>query len=579
MKYSISKLLTKYLWPWRWRLAAIASLMLLSLAAQLARPQILRRVLDLSLAGQEERQILVGIVLLGLVAVMGNLVDALVRYGSDKLGWASTNELRDDLTRHVLRLDLAFHKGTSPGALIERVDVDVTRLAELMANFTRHIVINALFIIGSVILLWREHYLVGLVFAVYTALSLLLINRVRTITAPIVKAERKASAQVYGFVGEQLSTTEDMQGVGAQGAMLGRLRAEFHGWLPHLIKTYLASTSIWSVAIVLQAVNQVLAVALAAYLWRFQGLSIGTAYLIIHYSELIQQPVQQIRMQLQELQRATASLSRINELLALSALSDSTLGESLPAEALPVDARSLVFSYEDDNALVLDQVSFSLPRGESMGVIGRTGSGKSTLARLIARQYDPSAGELLIGGVPTTAMSVQAIRERISFVSQEVQVFQASVRDNLTFFDHSYSDEALVGILTELGLLDWYRALPAGLDTMMEAGSNGLSAGEGQLLALSRAFLRNPSIVVLDEASAKLDPITENLVGRALKRLLAGRTGIIIAHRLATLEQVDHLLLLDGGRVLEFGKRQEIENNPASHYARLKQVGLEEVLT
>ncbi|MBS3873727.1 MAG: ABC transporter ATP-binding protein [Firmicutes bacterium] len=579
MKYSISKLLTKYLWPWRWRLAAIASLMLLSLAAQLARPQILRRVLDLSLAGQEERQILVGIVLLGLVAVMGNLVDALVRYGSDKLGWASTNELRDDLTRHVLRLDLAFHKGTSPGALIERVDVDVTRLAELMANFTRHIVINALFIIGSVILLWREHYLVGLVFAVYTALSLLLINRVRTITAPIVKAERKASAQVYGFVGEQLSTTEDMQGVGAQGAMLGRLRAEFHGWLPHLIKTYLASTSIWSVAIVLQAVNQVLAVALAAYLWRFQGLSIGTAYLIIHYSELIQQPVQQIRMQLQELQRATASLSRINELLALSALSDSTLGESLPAEALPVDARSLVFSYEDDNALVLDQVSFSLPRGESMGVIGRTGSGKSTLARLIARQYDPSDGELLIGGVPTTAMSVQAIRERISFVSQEVQVFQASVRDNLTFFDHSYSDEALVGILTELGLLDWYRALPAGLDTMMEAGSNGLSAGEGQLLALSRAFLRNPSIVVLDEASAKLDPITENLVGRALKRLLAGRTGIIIAHRLATLEQVDHLLLLDGGRVLEFGKRQEIENNPASHYARLKQVGLEEVLT
>jgi len=579
MKYSIVKLLAKYLRPWRWRLAAIASLMLLSLAARLARPQILRSVLDLSIAGQEDRQIFIGILLLGGVAVLGNFVDALVRYGSDKLGWASTNELRYDLMRHVLKLDLAFHKGTSPGALIERVDVDVTRLAELMANFLRHIVINALFIIGSVILLWREHYLVGVVFALYTALSLALISGVRAVTTPVIVAERKASAQVYGLVGEQLSTTEDMQGVGAQFTMLDKLRAEFYRWLPHLIKTYLAHTSLWSVAIILQAISQILSVILAAYLWRYHGLSIGTAYLIIHYAELIQQPVHQIRMQLQEMQRAASSLRRINELLAMSALSDTDEGISLPALALPVEARNLVFSYEGDNNLVLDRVSFSLPRGETLGIIGRTGSGKSTLARLIARQYDPSAGELLLGGIPTAAMSVRTIRERISFVTQEVQVFQASVRDNLTFFDDTYSDDTLIGILRELGLMDWYRALPVGLDTMMESGSNGLSAGEGQLLALARAFLRNPSIVVLDEASAKLDPITENLVGRALKRLLDGRTGVIIAHRLATLEQVDHLLLLDGGRILEFGKRTEIEKDPHSHYARLKLVGLEEVLT
>ncbi len=213
-----------------------------------------------------------------------------------------------------------------------------------------------------------------------------------------------------------------------------------------------------------------------------------------------------------------------------------------------------------------------------LGVIGRTGSGKTTLARLLARQYDPTGGLLLLGGIATTSVAVKTVRERISFVTQEVQVFKASVRDNLTFFDDSCTDQKLIDVLTELGLLDWYTALPAGLNTMMEAGNSGLSAGEGQLLALARAFLRNPSLVVLDEASAKPDPITEALISRALERLLTERTGLVIAHRLATLEEVDYLLLLDKGQVIEFGTRERLASDPDSHYSRLRQLGLEEVL-
>ena len=578
--YTPTNLLKTYLWPRRYRLASLAGLMLFSLAAQLARPQILRSVLDLSLAGNALTQVLWGVVVLGAVAVAGHFFDALVRYGSDRLGWETTNELRHNLTLHVLGLPMAFHKGTSPGELIERVDVDVTRLAGLMANFVRHIVINVLFIVGSVLLLWREHYLVGLVFALYTAVSLTVLSRVRTITTPYVVADRKATAHVYGLVGEQLSTTEDTQGVGGGRVMQDRLRLELYKWLPHRIKAYLSYTSIWSAAMLLQAINLLIAVALAIFLWRNLGASIGTAYLIIHYAELLQQPVQQIRMQLQELQRAASSLTRINELLALSSLAEEGDALSpLPTGALQIDAHDLSFNYHDDHTLVLDRVSFCLPAGKVLGVIGRTGSGKTTLARLMARQYDPTGGSLCLGGIATTATAVKTIRERISFVTQEVQVFKASVRDNLTFFDDSFSDTELLGVLSELGLLDWYSSLPAGLDTMLESGSGGLSAGEGQLLALARAFLRNPSIVVLDEASAKLDPITESMIARALLRLLAGRTGLVVAHRLATLEEVDYLLLLDGGRMVEFGLRQVLAQNPESHYSHLRQFGLEEVLT
>ncbi|MBT9133977.1 MAG: putative ABC transporter ATP-binding protein [Firmicutes bacterium] len=577
--YTVTKLLKTYLWPRRLRLAYLAWLMLFSLAAQLLRPQILRSVLDLSLAGNAYVQVLRGVVLLGGVAVMGHLFDALVRYGSDALGWEATNELRHDLTRHVLGLDMAFYKATNPGELIERVDVDVTRLANLLANFVRHIVINVLFILGSVILLWREHYLVGLIFAAYTAMSLVLVSGVRSITTPYVVAERKATAHVYGVASEHLSTTEDIQSVGGATAMLNKMRREFYAWLPHRIKAYLAYTSIWSAAMLLQAVSMLVAVALAVYMWRDLGASIGTAYLIIHYAELLQQPVQQIRMQLQELQRAAASLTRINQLLALSSLAELQSDSApLPPGSLHVRASDLSFNYADDNTPVLENVSFYLPAGKVLGVIGRTGSGKTTLARLLARQYDPTGGLLLLGGIATTSVAVKTVRERISFVTQEVQVFKASVRDNLTFFDAARTDQKLIDVLTELGLLDWYTALPAGLNTMMESGNSGLSAGEGQLLALARAFLRNPSLVVLDEASAKLDPITEALISRALKRLLTERTGLVIAHRLATLEEVDYLLLLDKGQVIEFGTRERLASDPDSQYSRLRQLGLEEVL-
>ncbi len=152
------------------------------------------------------------------------------------------------------------------------------------------------------------------------------------------------------------------------------------------------------------------------------------------------------------------------------------------------------------------------------------------------------------------------------------------MRDNLTFFSTSTDDAELIGVLQELGLGEWFAALPDGLATMMSPGGSGLSAGEAQLLALARSFLRNPSLVVLDEASAKIDPISEKRIDTALEKLLAGRTGIIIAHRLATLDRVDHVLLLDGGKVVEYGRQQELLNSSTSRYAGLRRLGVEEVL-
>jgi ABC-type multidrug transport system fused ATPase/permease subunit len=161
------------------------------------------------------------------------------------------------------------------------------------------------------------------------------------------------------------------------------------------------------------------------------------------------------------------------------------------------------------------------------------------------------------------------LRKRVGLVTQEVQLFPASLRDNLTLFDNTISDEQIWENLQRLGLEEWAQRQPVGLDTLLAGEGNGLSAGEAQLLALARVFLKDPGLVILDEASSRLDPATERLVERALDSLLAGRTAIIIAHRLDTVRRADAILILDAGKVQEFGSYQQLANDPTSHFAKL----------
>ena len=163
-------------------------------------------------------------------------------------------------------------------------------------------------------------------------------------------------------------------------------------------------------------------------------------------------------------------------------------------------------------------------------------------------------------------------------VTQSVQLFRASIRDNLTFFDPGINDYEILDVIEEMGLLEWYEGLPRGLDTMLESGGGGISAGEAQLLTLTRVFLKDPGLVILDEASSRLDPATENRIEHAVDKLLANRTGIIIAHRLATVQRAHDIIILEDGRISEYGERQTLANDPHSRYSQLLQTGLQEVL-
>jgi ABC-type multidrug transport system fused ATPase/permease subunit len=197
---------------------------------------------------------------------------------------------------------------------------------------------------------------------------------------------------------------------------------------------------------------------------------------------------------------------------------------------------------------------------------------------LLPRFYDPSEGIVRIGGVDVRDLPIAELRARIGIVTQEVHLFSGNIRDNLTLFDDRVDDSLVIEVINGLGLDSWLDSLPRGLDTPLGAAGAGLSAGEAQILACARVFLRDPDLVILDESSSRLDPATERIVHDALGRLLEGRTGIIVAHKLSTLEFADEITVVEDGRIVEHGPRVALAADPSSRYSMLLDLASEEAL-
>jgi ABC-type multidrug transport system fused ATPase/permease subunit len=291
---------------------------------------------------------------------------------------------------------------------------------------------------------------------------------------------------------------------------------------------------------------------------------------------MLRQPLERLSRQMNSLQQATGGIVRVRELLATRPRVVDDGRATFPRGALSIELDRVSFAYEAET--VLRGVSCRVEPGEVLGLLGRTGSGKTTISRLLFRLHDPTEGAVRLGGVDVRQARLDALRERIGLVTQDVQLFQGTLRENVALFDQSVPDARLREVFAELGLDDWLRALPDGLDTPLGAEGRGMSAGEAQLVALARVFLKDPGLVVLDEASSRLDPATERLLEGALTRLLDGRTGVIIAHRLATVERADRVLILENGRVAEFGRRADLAHDPTSRFAQLLRVGMAEAL-
>jgi ATP-binding cassette, subfamily B, bacterial len=570
------RLLHTYLRAQWTRVLLLALLLAGAIGLQLYTPRLLQRFVDAALAGAPASGLLWPAALFLTLALLGLLLQVVTTAVSQEVGWRATNQLRADLLMHVLSLDLSFHKALTPGELMERIDGDVTTLANFFAQFTVQVAGNAVLLAGVLAVVFTVDWRAGLALTGFAAVNLAVLLRTRNAALPGWQQARQSSAEYFGYLGERLTGLEDLRANGAEAHTLRGLVALFRRRLQaeQLAGRGMAVTLVASFGLI--ALGMSTAFTAGAYLVGQGAITVGTAYMLFYYTEQLRRPVEQLISQMQDLARASAAIGRTSELLDLRATVTDGPGAPLPPGPLAVEADSLSFSYGSTEP-VLRQISFTLQPGQVLGLLGRTGSGKSTLARLVARLYDPDQGAVRLSGVPLPSVRLADLHRRVGVVTQEVHLFQGTLRDNLTFYDPTIADSQVWEALREVGLYDWAASLPNGLQTEL-AGAGGLSAGEAQLLAFARILLQDPGLVILDEASARLDPVTELRLERAIDRLLASRTAIIIAHRLRTLQRADFVLVLEGGAVVEQGARAALAADPTSRFHHLLQTGAKEAL-
>jgi ATP-binding cassette subfamily B protein len=592
-----------YLSPQKWRVAVLGVFVLANLTLQLVIPQIMRGFID----SVTEVEPLSNLVRFGIAymtaALLQQVIAIIATYFTQNVGWIATNALREDLTRHALNLDMSFHKSHPPGEMISRIDSDINTLNDFFSQFLLKIVGNIILIAAILVLLFFEDWRIGLALTGFSLVAFLILNRSRNIAVPHWEEERKAEADFYSFLEERLSGTADIR---ANGGRLYTLRGFFsrnRTMYQRSIKAGMMVNFLLNTMHLLFAVGIAVALGLGGSLYLNGVITIGTVYIIYQYNNMLHQPMNDISRQLSNVQKSLASIKRVFELSNIRSkltppaalLTDIT---RFADKSLALCFEHVSFHYTDrspgmgeadtpiaqaDN--VLTDIDFSLSSGEVLGLLGRTGSGKTTLTRLLFRLYDPQSGSVQIcpSNQPQELLDIRHVplpllRGRIGMVTQNIELFHATVRDNLTFFDSSVPDGRIEDALRNLGLSRWYAGLPSGLDTVLEANGAGLSAGEAQLLAFTRIFLKDPGIVVLDEASSRLDPATEHLIELAVDQLTAGRTALIIAHRLKTVQRADKIMILERGRIIEFGGRQVLASDPESHFHHLLQTGMDEVL-
>ncbi len=607
-------MLATYLKPQRGRFGWLAIALLGGIGLQLLNPQILRYFIDTAIAGGQQQLLLLAAGAFVVIAILQQGLAIATTYFSETIAWRATNTLRLDLAHHALGLDLAFHKAHTPGELVERVDGDVDALSHFFSQFVLQVVGNGLLVVGVLAILWFEDWRAGLSLSLFALVAFGVLGSLQTLAVGPWGIYRQISAEFYGFVAEHLSGLEDIRANGAVGYVMDRFYKILRRWLAAFHQARFTSTLLWGSTVGLFTVGNAIALAVGAYLWSQSAITIGTVYLLFYYATLLQDPIERIREELEQLQQAQASIQRIQNLLSHQTQVSSGGQGILPTSALSVEFEGVWFGYGEDrksfefsvlssqfdatqnfssgdatrrhsqsegltklnfqnSSPTLQNLTLHLPAGQTLGLLGHTGSGKSTLARLLLRLYDVQRGQIRLGGVNIAEVPLRDLPHHVGFVTQDVQLFQTSVRNNLTFFNGHISDHTILQTLEELGLMPWLEGLSAGLDTELGADSGGLSAGQAQLLAFARVFLKDPGLVVLDEASSRLDPLTEQLIERAVDRLLANRTGIIIAHRLKTVERADQILILEQGQAVEYGDRLSLLADPSSQFSHLLKVG------
>jgi putative ABC transport system ATP-binding protein len=534
-------------------------------AGRVVVPILVQQAID---RGLKEGQVDVGVVMMLGVIGFGVIVIATIaqRTAVARLGLRSEEalySLRVKLFEHIHRLSLADHSEERKGGLVARVTSDVETLSQFFSwGALAWLLDGTLMLMVAAVMVAYDWVLALVAFATAAPLAFVL----RSVQRHLVEAydtARVRNAEVLTAVSEVVSGSETLQAYGAGKHYAEATKRASHNRSNAFIRANTLGAFLFPSGEVFSVLTVAAVVVVGLIRGPESGLTSGAMVGFIFLTYRFLEPIAEFTEVLDQTQTAVAGLRRVLGVL------DNPIGPpepahpvTLPPGRLGIGIENVTFSYrsrsDEDEPPVLVDITAQIPAGQQVAIVGETGSGKTTLGRLIARFADPTVGILRLGGVPLTAVANDELRTRLVVVPQEPFLFDGTIAANLGFARPMLSVPDLEGAVVGLDLSDWLETLPDGLFTQVGQRGAQLSAGERQLVALVRASLVDPDVLVLDEATSSVDALTEVRIGRALDKLAEGRTSIAIAHRLSTAARADRVLVLDHGHLVEDGTHAEL---------------------
>lgn len=551
--------------------SAAAFAAVVSTVARVAGPLVIREAVDGGIIPQNTSVITNAALIFVGIVVAQYVTTRVTLYTVAWMGEKFMMDLRDRVFTHVLRMDMAFFGRTKTGVLVARLTSDIESLQVFATEGAIQVVGSTMMVVGvSIALFVVDPFLAILV--------MLLMPFLLGLSYRFGRDSGRAYRKWRGQVGKVLAAlSENISGVREVQANAQEKRQEER--FSEIDKEFYQKAMAAAKTVVTYFPGVDLLRALGLSMVLFIGgsrvldgeMSLGSLIAFLLYLNWFFEPIVQLANVYNLLQGALAALYKLyglaDEQPSIQEVEETTpLSQHVEGN---IGVQGVTFGYQLDKPIISD-LNLSIPAGQRVAVVGATGSGKTTLVRLITRFYDPQSGAVALDGIDLRELSFADLRRAVAMVPQEGFLFEDSLRFNLSFGRDRMSDEELWAACRAVGIAEWVESLPEGLDTPMRERGNRLSSGERQLVALTRALAVDPAIVILDEATSNLDPETESQIETALETLLAGRTSIVVAHRLRTARRADRVLVMEGGRVVEDGTYQALagQNGPFAELVR-----------
>ncbi|SMC76927.1 ABC transporter ATP-binding protein [Moheibacter sediminis] len=556
--YSGLKRVVKIGMSYRGLFTAVVIVAILSAIVSTYRPYLMKDAIDQYILLKDLPGLFQFIFIIVAVLIFEVILQFFVIFLANKIAQRVIKYLRVRLFNHIIRFKLGYFDRTPNGVLVTRSVSDIETIAEIFNNGILTLMVDALRIIFMISIMYYMNWSLATIVILILPLMVVITNLFQKALKKVYQAERTLTAKLNTFVQERLTGINIVQ-------LFNRQAAEFENFkvINKELRTAFLKTNVYF-ALLFPVVDVVSAVAIGLLLW-FGGLrtalegdvSVGEMIAFISYIGMLTQPMRQIADRFNAIQRGLIGADRVFKILDDDQTLPNKGNEFLNEVKGEIDFKDVQFSYIPDSP-VLKGISFHSEPGQKIAIVGATGAGKSTIINLLSRFYDIDSGDILIDGKSIYSMELKNLRSHIAVVLQDVFLFNSTIYENIILGKTNISLEEVQKAAKDIGIHEFIMSLPKGYHSEVSERGGTLSVGQRQLISFLRAYVYNPQILVLDEATSSIDTESESLIQNATEKLTEGRTSIIIAHRLATIQNADQILVMDDGKIVERGTHSEL---------------------